>query len=67
MSKKYLHEIHYSAWKKGLKSMYYLRSSSLQRADKVSIKVDTKKLNDSSGNIISEVENNKYDECLSCQ
>jgi ribonucleoside-diphosphate reductase alpha chain len=67
VSKKYLHEIHYSAWKKGLKSMYYLRSSSLQRADKVSIKVDEKKLNDSSGSSISEVENNKYDECLSCQ
>jgi ribonucleoside-diphosphate reductase alpha chain len=67
VSKKYLHEIHYSAWKKGLKSMYYLRSSSLQRADKVSIKVDEKKLNGSSGSSISEVENNKYDECLSCQ
>ncbi len=32
--KSYLHEVHFSAWKKGLKSLYYCRSSSLQRAEK---------------------------------
>lgn len=34
--KRYLHKIHMLAWKKGLKSLYYCRSQSMQRADKVS-------------------------------
>lgn len=38
--KKVLHEIHYQAWKKGIKSLYYLRSTSLQRSDKVSHSVE---------------------------
>lgn len=38
VSKKYLNDIHFKAWKKGVKSMYYLRSTSIQRADKVSHK-----------------------------
>mgnify|MGYP002784408271 CR=1 FL=1 len=39
--KKYLHEVHFQAWKKGLKSLYYCRSTSLQRSDKVSQKVES--------------------------
>lgn len=35
----YLHIVHFNAWKKGLKSMYYLRSESIKRADDVSMKV----------------------------
>ncbi len=31
--KKTLHDIHFSAWKKGVKTLYYCRSKSLQRAD----------------------------------
>ena len=34
--KRYLHEIHMLAWKRKLKSLYYCRSQSIQRADKVS-------------------------------
>ncbi|MCB2081937.1 MAG: ribonucleotide-diphosphate reductase subunit alpha, partial [Rickettsiales bacterium] len=34
--KKYLHEVHFQAWKKGVKSLYYCRSTSVQRAEKVS-------------------------------
>ena len=34
--KRYLHQIHMLAWKKKLKSLYYCRSQSIQRADKVS-------------------------------
>ena len=30
-----LHNIHYRAWKKGLKSLYYCRSTSIQRAESV--------------------------------
>lgn len=32
---KYLHAVHFLAWKRGLKSMYYLRSAKLRKADKV--------------------------------
>ena len=34
--KRELHRIHLQAWKQGLKSLYYCRSLSIQRADKVS-------------------------------
>ncbi len=64
VSKKELHETHFRAWQKGLKSLYYCRSTSLQRADKVSNKSDAGLLtidDDSAAN------DNKYDECLSCQ
>jgi ribonucleoside-diphosphate reductase alpha chain len=33
VSKHELHQIHFEAWKKGVKSLYYCRSKSLQRAD----------------------------------
>ncbi len=37
--KKDLHNIHFAAWKKGCKSLYYCRSTSIQRAEKVSHEV----------------------------
>ncbi len=37
--KRELHKIHFDAWKKGVKSLYYCRSTSIQRADKVSHKM----------------------------
>ena len=36
--KRDLHQIHFTAWKKGVKSLYYCRSLSIQRADTVSEK-----------------------------
>ncbi len=33
--KRDLHQIHFQAWKKGLKSLYYCRSKSIQRAENV--------------------------------
>ena len=79
--KKELHELHFNAWKKGVKSMYYCRSTSIQRAEKVSHKVDAQTMDDklsedkkvSNSNIkkqaIEEPVANKveYDECLACQ
>jgi len=38
VNKRDLHQIHMMAWKRGLKSLYYCRSLSLQRADNVSEK-----------------------------
>ena len=66
--KKELHQIHYQAWKKGLKSLYYCRSKSIQRAEDVTAGSSTdvtknvyKKKNQSNN------EENNYEECLSCQ
>jgi len=36
VSKQELHAIHLMAWKKGVKTLYYLRSEAIKRADKVS-------------------------------
>jgi ribonucleoside-diphosphate reductase alpha chain len=36
--KRDLHQIHFMAWKKGVKSLYYCRSLSIARADNVSEK-----------------------------
>ena len=63
--KKELHQIHFQAWKKGLKSLYYCRSKSIQRAENIN--------NGSSTDVDMNVYKNKesqepeYDECLSCQ
>ena len=35
--KRDLHQIHFTAWKKGVKSLYYCRSLSIQRADAISL------------------------------
>ena len=59
--KKELHQIHFQAWKKGLKSLYYCRSKSIQRAENV----NGKPLAVYSKNELDEEKN--YDECLSCQ
>ncbi len=64
--KAYLHEVHYSAWKKGVKSLYYCRSLSLQRAENSSNqpnKIEVKTLDD----VAAESNPNDYDECLACQ
>jgi len=64
VSKKHLHDIHFRAWHKGLKSLYYCRSTSIQRADKVSNKTEKDDI-DFSNPIVSDSE--KYEECLACQ
>ena len=62
--KRDLHQIHFLAWKKGLKSLYYCRSKSLQRAEVVSRAAP--------GTAAAPVTPDKeplldYEECLSCQ
>ena len=37
---KYLHAVHFMAWKQGLKTLYYCRSEKLAKADKVSKKIE---------------------------
>jgi ribonucleoside-diphosphate reductase alpha chain len=65
--KRELHKIHFDAWKKGLKSLYYCRSKSIQRAENVN---DTK-ATDVTANVYKSkpktTEQLEYEECLSCQ
>jgi ribonucleoside-diphosphate reductase alpha chain len=60
--KKDLHQIHFQAWKKGLKSLYYCRSKSIQRAEVVS-----KSFVESSAEKKETNKTTNYEECLSCQ
>ena len=64
--KKDLHQIHFQAWKKGLKSLYYCRSKSIQRAENVNTGSSTDVLNNvySKNEIVNETSD---EECLSCQ
>ncbi len=66
--KKDLHDLHFQAWKKGLKSLYYCRSKSIQRAENVNntSQTDVTKNVYSNGQK-SNNETNNYEECLSCQ
>ncbi len=64
--KRELHQIHFQAWKKGLKSLYYCRSKSIQRAENVNSGSSV----DISKNVYSQSESDDktdYEECLSCQ
>jgi len=69
--KRDLHQIHFMAWKKGVKSLYYCRSLSIQRADNVSEKAVRP---DEFTGIPAEtdamplaVNSTNYEECLACQ
>jgi ribonucleoside-diphosphate reductase alpha chain len=71
--KKDLHQIHYQAWKQGLKSLYYCRSKSIQRAEVVSHDqaAGTDGAVDKDGAELPlaarQAEETDYEECLSCQ
>lgn len=56
--KRDLHQVHWKAWKQGLKSLYYCRSKSLQRAETAhSVNAPEP----------TAPQENNYEECLSCQ
>jgi len=74
IKKQKLHDIHMEGWKAGLKSFYYCRSLSLQRADNISNAVvvnpiiaegfDSPYEND---NTSGEIDQSGYETCASCQ
>lgn len=72
--KRDLHQIHMMAWKKGMKSLYYCRSMSIQRADAVSEKAIRPEdiaavalpANDQ-GSLPLVASTTDYEECLACQ
>ncbi|WP_459774280.1 ribonucleoside-diphosphate reductase subunit alpha [Asaia astilbis] len=72
--KRDLHQIHYLAWKRGVKSLYYCRSLSIQRADAVSdmaLKNNILEEEDYSSDLAEAAKKTaattSYEECLSCQ
>ena len=67
--KRDLHQIHYQAWKKGMKSLYYCRSLSIQRADNVSEKAVRPDELPSPANARSQTRRRQAndEECLACQ
>ncbi len=72
--KRDLHQIHFQAWKKGVKSLYYCRSLSIQRAESSDSATAISKENSQKAMVRgreilqeSELESMDYEECLSCQ
>ena len=70
--KRDLHKIHFSAWKKGVKSLYYCRSKSIQRADIVATMGQGAAVSAPMLGRVNDVEESQeastdYDECLACQ
>ena len=57
--KRDLHAVHWKAWKRGVKSLYYCRSKSIQRAESAN-SFDAKPKD-------APQEPPKYEECLACQ
>ncbi len=65
--KRDLHQIHMLAWKRGVKSLYYCRSLSIQRADNVSEKaVAPMEIAIAPATALVAAPTN-YEECLACQ
>jgi ribonucleoside-diphosphate reductase alpha chain len=59
---KYLHAVHFLAWKRGLKTLYYCRSEKIGKADKVAKKIERQ--------IIEEIDLKQIvegDTCLACE
>jgi len=59
---KYIHAVHFMAWQKKLKTMYYCRSDKIAKADKVSKRIERE--------IMKEIDLTALangDECLACE
>ena len=67
--KRDLHQIHFQAWKNGLKSLYYCRSKSIQRAEVVSVEAVKKGVVSEEQLSLAAASNGStdYEECLACQ
>ncbi len=67
--KRDLHQIHYQAWKKGIKSLYYCRSKSIQRAESEANHAAGTASVPHLGKVASRAVPAQvdYEECLACQ
>jgi len=59
---KYLHAVHFQAWKQGLKTMYYCRSEKLAKADKVSKRIERQVIQELDMKALA-----SEDVCLACE
>lgn len=67
--KRDLHQVHWEAWAKGVKSLYYCRSKSIQRAESAASWQRAKDLKAANEQLElgAAAEPKKYEECLACQ
>jgi ribonucleoside-diphosphate reductase alpha chain len=66
--KKDLHGLHFEAWKKGVKSLYYCRSKSIQRAESNASWIRSRESKGREPELSDQTAGeNKYEECLACQ
>ena len=59
---KYVHAIHFMAWKKGLKTLYYCRSEKIGKADKVSKKIERQVIKE-----LDMLEIAQGNDCIACE
>lgn len=58
VDKSYLHQLHMDAWKKGVKTLYYVRSQTIKRSDDLSKKMERHTF---------EIKEAGQDDCLACE
>lgn len=63
ISIKRLHAIHFMAWKKGVKSMYYVRTEKLANTEKISQRIERRRIEDDVD--LTAIVNDEI--CLSCE
>ena len=61
---KYLHAIHFMAWRSGLKTLYYCRSEKLAKADKVSKRIEREVIKEID---LKELAADNYEGCIACE
>ena len=59
---KYIHAVHFQAWKSGLKTMYYCRSDKIAKADKVAKRIEREVIKEIDLTALAE-----GNECLACE
>ena len=75
VEKRVLHQIHFMAWKRGVKSLYYCRSKSIQRAESATgtgafaaaQSAVPRTATPVPANDTAPVEERNYEECIACQ
>jgi ribonucleoside-diphosphate reductase alpha chain len=59
---KYIHAVHFQAWKSGLKTLYYCRSEKIGKADKVAKKIERQVIQEIDLKALAE-----GNDCLACE
>ena len=59
---KYLHAIHFMAWKKGFKTLYYCRSEKIGKADKISKRIEREVIKE-----LDMVQVAQGNDCIACE